>query len=115
MTVAPTLRHPIVLTAEEIASLPDDRLTDIGTGVHTRVLWESGDALVGVMRIDSEGKVDDHAHQQAFHDTWVVEGSCELLGRWLTAGSYAHVPAGIAHDTIAGPGGCTLLYLYRRS
>lgn len=115
MTVIRTLAEPVVLTADEISQLPDDHLADIGLGVHTRVLWERDDALVGVMRIDPGGQVDPHLHREAFHDTWVIEGTCEILDRQLTAGSYVHIPAGIDHATVAGPDGCTLLYLYRRN
>jgi glyoxylate utilization-related uncharacterized protein len=37
----------------------------------------------------------------------VVSGTCRVLGRRLQAGSYAYVPAGMAHSVQAGAWGCT--------
>ena len=36
-----------------------------------------------------------------------------MLGAELSTGSYAHIPAGVAHDFEAvGDEGCTVFYLY---
>jgi quercetin dioxygenase-like cupin family protein len=41
---------------------------------------------------------------------WVFSGEACIAGRWLAAGSAAHVPAGAAHPVTGGSGdGCTLL------
>ena len=106
--------EPIVLSDSDIDRLPTVRLPGIGLGVSQRVLWQEGADVVGVMRLRPSGRVDPHVHQHAAHDIWVHDGSCEVLGRYLRAGSFAHVPAGVTHDLVAGPGGCTVLYLYRR-
>ena len=41
------------------------------------------------------------------HEITVVSGTCQVLGRRLTPGSYAYVPAGMAHSVKAGAWGCT--------
>jgi hypothetical protein len=41
------------------------------------------------------------------HQISVVQGTCVVLGRRLTAGSYAYVPAGMPHSVKAGTWGCT--------
>ena len=112
---APTIAQPVVLTAEDIDILPTIALHAVGTGVSHRVLWETNDAVGGLMRIHAGGRVDPHIHEHATHDIWIVEGSCETLGRHLPAGSYVHVPPGVEHAIDAGTVGCTLLYLYRRT
>jgi hypothetical protein len=45
--------------------------------------------------------------QDSDHEITVVSGTCRLLGRQLHAGSYAYVPAGMAHSVKAGAWGCT--------
>jgi quercetin dioxygenase-like cupin family protein len=41
------------------------------------------------------------------HQITVVQGTCRVLGRQLHAGSYAYIPAGMAHSVKAGAWGCT--------
>ena len=41
------------------------------------------------------------------HEITVVSGTCRVLGRRLHAGSYAYIPAGMAHSVKAGAWGCT--------
>lgn len=112
---AKTMTEPIVLGSTEIERLPTVQLPDIGTGVSHRVLWEQDGAIGGLMRIRSGGSVASHAHSASYHDIWVTDGTCTVLGRHLGAGSYVHVPAGVEHAIVAGPTGCSFLYLYRRS
>jgi quercetin dioxygenase-like cupin family protein len=104
----------IVLTEEEIDHLPTTALRGIGSGVSHRVLWEQDNAVAGVMRLRPHGQVDPHVHRRAYHDIWMIDGECEILGRRVTAGSYVHVPAGVEHGIIASGVGCTLLYVYRQ-
>jgi quercetin dioxygenase-like cupin family protein len=41
------------------------------------------------------------------HEISVVSGTCRVLGRQLRAGSYAYIPAGMAHSVKTGTWGCT--------
>jgi quercetin dioxygenase-like cupin family protein len=111
----PTITEPVVVTAEDIDRLPTVALPAIGTGVSNRVLWETANAVGGLMRIRAHGLVDEHVHEEASHDIWIVEGSCDTVGQHLPAGSYVHIPPGVPHGIDAGSTGCTLLYLFRRS
>ena len=111
---APRVAEAIVLTEEDIDRLPTTVLAGIGQGVSHRVLWEQDNAVAGVMRLRRRGRVDPHVHRRAYHDIWMIDGDCEILGRRLGAGSYVHVPAGVEHGIQAGPIGCTLLYVYRQ-
>jgi hypothetical protein len=47
------------------------------------------------------------------HEITVVSGTCRVLGRRLQAGSYAYVPAGMAHSVKAGAWGCTFFSVAR--
>ena len=104
---------PTVLDGGAISALPWRVFHAIGVGVEHKVLWESGDSMAGVMRIAAGGQVDEHVHRLAHHHLWVTEGTVQLLGRSLGPGSYAHVPAGVAHRLVnGGDGPATFLYLY---
>lgn len=50
------------------------------------------------MRIRAGGRVEQHIHRRAHHHVWVVDGTVHLLGAALGPGSYAHIPAGVAHE-----------------
>jgi len=53
-------------------------------------------------------------HDGADHHIWVARGSALIGGRSLEAGSYVHVPPGVAHPILAtDPAGCLLLQVHR--
>ncbi|HEX4903319.1 MAG TPA: cupin domain-containing protein, partial [Acidimicrobiales bacterium] len=68
----------------------------------------------GVMHIDPGQRLGEHTHRRHHHHVWVVSGRTRVLGQELGAGSYAHIPSGVAHDFEAlGASGCTVFYLYQ--
>lgn len=107
----PTRTDQVVATAEQIASLPR-RPVDDDPGVHERVLWSSGVQISGVMEFAPGARIPEHTHDTHSHHVWITEGSLAVLGRTLTAGSYAHVPPGVPHEVVAGTDGCTLFYVF---
>jgi quercetin dioxygenase-like cupin family protein len=83
-------------------------------GVAQKILWRSGDVVVGLLRFLPGAVEPGHAHHAAHHHVWVVQGSARIAGRPLREGSYAYIPPGIVHQTEdVGPEGCTLFYTYR--
>jgi quercetin dioxygenase-like cupin family protein len=83
-------------------------------GVWQKILWRSGDVVVGLLRFAPGAASPGHAHHAAHHHIWVVEGSATVAGQPLTEGSYAYIPPGVVHQTAdVGPDGCVLLYTYR--
>ena len=112
MTVS-TAHDPVLLDARMIDAAEWEPLDAIGRGVSHKVLWRSGDSLSGVMRLEVGGHVEEHAHRQAHHHLWVLEGTVEVLGTPLSSGSYAHVPAGVVHSMVNhADRPSTFLYLY---
>ncbi len=107
----------VILDAEEMEARPWQPFDDSGR-VSYRPLWVEADSksYAGVLRIEPGAAVAAHAHQYAVHHVWVAEGGCSILGRRLTSGSYAFVPAGVEHGIDGvGPEGCSLFYLYLRA
>ncbi|KWW98149.1 cupin domain-containing protein [Carbonactinospora thermoautotrophica] len=82
--------------------------------VKHKALWQSGELVVGLLWLEPGASEPGHAHPDADHHVWVVEGTARIGGRLLTPGSYAYVPAGTDHEiTDVGAGGCTLFYTFR--
>lgn len=103
---------PVVLDAESIEQLPARRLPGM-KDTPSKLLWRSGDSVAGILCVPPDGTVTMHRHRYAHHHTWVVEGTCTILGRTLGPGSYVHVPPGVEHDVVAaGPDGATVFYLF---
>jgi quercetin dioxygenase-like cupin family protein len=97
-------------TVEQQAWQP---LAPVGRGVSHKVLWQSGDSIAGVMRLEVDGRVDEHVHRRAHHHLWVLEGMIEVLGQRLGPGSYVHIPAGVTHGMVnQGTGPAVFHYLY---
>lgn len=70
-------------------------------------------SYAGLMKLEPGARIPRHTHRFAVHHVWVDLGSCQIGDRTLGPGGYAYVPVGIEHGIDeAGPGGCTLLYLY---
>ncbi len=79
-----------------------------------KVLWQSGQMVVGLLRLDPGAGEPGHAHPDADHHVWVVQGTARIGGHLLASGSYVYVPAGTDHEiSEAGPEGCTLFYTFR--
>lgn len=107
-TAARTLQVPLA----DLLALP---WTDLHGLPHarTKVLWSSGQSLAGVLRLEPGASLGDHVHEHGEHHAYVLEGACRIDDRVLTAGSYAHVPAGVRHE-VSGeqPDGCQVFYLF---
>ena len=103
---------PILLDAHQIEQLSAKRLRGMES-TPSKLLWRSGDSVAGVMYVEPGQDLVLHRHRYANHHVWVVEGRCEILGRVLGPGSYAHIPPGVDHDIVAaGSDGATIFYLY---
>lgn len=102
------------MTAGEADSRPWLPLPD-APGVTYKALWRAGRSVAGLMRLAPGAGVAPHSHDHAHHHVWVVKGSCRVLGHEVTAGSYAHIPAGVEHGVSAGPAGCTFFYIYEQA
>ncbi len=88
---------PTVLSAEEIAIASTGPLGNI-EGVANTVLWTDGTSMTGVLTIEGGQRLGSHTHRAHLHHLWVLDGSAEIAGRVLHAGSYVHVPPGVEQD-----------------
>jgi quercetin dioxygenase-like cupin family protein len=103
----------ILLAADEVESLPWKQLGD-SPGVSHKVLWRSGDVVLGMFHLEPGAVNPSHVHQGAHHHFLVTAGRARIIDRELEAGSYAYIPPGVAHEVAAaGDDGCTLFYTYR--
>ena len=103
---------PVLLDAAAVADLPTKPLGEIA-GVSLRVLWSDAHVTAGVLTLEPGRRLGEHTHRHHHHHIWVLEGSARVMGRDLGAGSYAHIPVGVAHDVDAtSTDGCSLFYLY---
>ncbi len=103
----------IVQSAAEVEQLPWRPLGDT-PGVSHKVLWRSGDVVLGMIRLEPGAENPAHVHQGAHHHILITQGGATMLGRPLDAGSYVYVPPGTAHEVVdVGPQGCTFFYTYR--
>ena len=102
----------VLVPAQAMAAMAAVPLGTEDGAVH-RCTWSDGRSSAGVMHIDAGHHLGEHTHRRHHHHIWVVDGRTRVLGQELDAGSYAHIPAGIAHDFHAvGDHGCTVFYLY---
>jgi quercetin dioxygenase-like cupin family protein len=107
------LGHLILLASAEVQDLPWKPLGD-SAGVSHKVLWRSGDVVLGMFRLEPGAVEPEHVHQGAHHHFLVTQGTARIIDRELGAGSYAYIPPGVAHEVAAvGDEGCTLFYTYR--
>jgi quercetin dioxygenase-like cupin family protein len=107
------LGHLILLAAAEVEDLAWKPLGD-NAGVTHKVLWRSGDVVLGMFRLEPGAVNPAHVHQGAHHHFLVTSGTARIIDRELDAGSYAYIPPGVAHEVAAaGEDGCTLFYTYR--
>ncbi|MFL6139241.1 MAG: cupin domain-containing protein [Frankiaceae bacterium] len=104
---------PRVLAAADVDALAWEPLPGL-PGVAQKVLWRSGEIVIGLLRVEPGHERPAHVHASAHHHIWVVAGSCTMLGRPVGAGAYVHVPPGVRHEVAdVGPEGCTYFYTHR--
>lgn len=109
---AQTDPDPVIVPADRLDALDERPLGAHGGAVH-RCTWTDGRSSAGLMYIDAGRHLGEHTHRGHHHHVWVTSGRTRVLGQELGPGSYAHIPAGVAHDFEAvGDGGCTVFYLY---
>jgi quercetin dioxygenase-like cupin family protein len=97
----------------EIDALRWQPLDRTGNGnVQQKVLWRHGSAVAGLLRLEPAAVQRRHTHKAAQHHVWVLDGQAWVADVPVGPGSYVHVPAGVPHATAAGPGGCTMFYLF---
>lgn len=107
------LGHLILLTAAGVDDLAWKPLGDT-PGVSHKVLWRSGDVVLGMFRLEPGAVNPAHVHQGAHHHFFVTEGTARIVEKELDAGSYAYIPPGVAHEVAAvGDAPATLFYTYR--
>lgn len=103
----------LVATADEVASMEWETQTEL-PGVLHKVLWQSGDVEVGLMRIEPGAVNPEHTHHAAHHHILVLEGECTMVGKHVGPGSYVYVPPMVPHGvTDVEADGCTFFYTYR--
>lgn len=102
----------LVRTAAEIESVPWEPLGV--AGVAHKVLWQSGDIVIGLIRVDAAATKPEHVHHRAHHHIWITRGSADMVGRTVAEGSYVYIPPGVPHavDNV-GPDGVDFFYTYR--
>jgi mannose-6-phosphate isomerase-like protein (cupin superfamily) len=105
------LGRVLIATAQDIESMP---WTTPMPGVHQKVLWQSGDTSLGLMKVDAGHENPEHVHHAAHHHILVLEGESTMLGKRVGPGAYVYIPPTVAHAvTDVGPQGCTFFYTYR--
>jgi len=107
-----TMAGALVLDPAAIEQLPWRRMHG-HREVFTRLLWQQGESLAGIIRLEPGEELPSHAHSHAEHHAWVLAGTGRMLDVALGPGSYVHVPAGLEHAvTDVGQDGLTMLYLF---
>lgn len=107
------LGHLILLEAAQVQDLPWKPLGDT-PGVSHKVLWRSGDVVLGMIRLEPGAVEPSHVHQGAHHHFLVTRGTARIIDRELDAGSYAYIPPGVAHEVATvGDQECQIFYTYR--
>ncbi len=105
------LGRVIVATAADVRDLP---WRSQQPGVDYKVLWQSGDTTLGLMRVAHGATNPEHTHHAAHHHILVLDGECDMLGRRVGPGSYVYIPPSVPHAvTHTSEGGCTFFYTYR--
>jgi quercetin dioxygenase-like cupin family protein len=83
-------------------------------GVEHKVLWQSGDTSLGLMRVAPGAENPEHSHHAAHHHIYVLSGEATMLGRRVGPGAYVYIPPSVAHAvTDVSDEGCTFFYTYR--
>lgn len=90
------LGHLILLAGADVEAMPWEPLRGL-VGVRHKVLWQSGDTVIGFIRVDSGAVKPEHTHHGAHHHILITQGSATMLGRPFTAGAYLYIPPGTPH------------------
>ena len=81
-------------------------------GVSVKVISRDADIVAALIAYRPQASTPGRPHP-ADQYIWVVSGEVCIAGRWLDAGSGAHIPAGVAHPAFAGSrNGCLILQLH---
>ena len=84
------------------------------SGAYQKVLWQLGGFTEALIRFAPGACTEGRPLLAAHEHIWVLSGAATIAGRRLGAGSYLHVPPGVAHRVEAvGAEGCTLLQMHR--
>jgi mannose-6-phosphate isomerase-like protein (cupin superfamily) len=103
----------IARSGQDIEAMPWEEIPTLA-GVYQKILWQSGDVTLGLMRVDEGRENPEHVHHAAHHHILVLDGECTMVGKRLGPGSYVYIPPTVAHAvTDVGVGGCTFFYTYR--
>jgi quercetin dioxygenase-like cupin family protein len=82
--------------------------TEIAPGLRARLLM-TGRRELSVVDSEPHATLGEHEHA-GVEELYVIRGSCEVQGRWMSAGDYHRAMPGSHHDvTRAGPEGCVLV------
>lgn len=101
-----------VVARPDIDGRPWEPLRGIA-GVEHKVLWRSGQMIVGLVRLAPGAEEPGHRHHDADHHMYVLEGAARIAGQFVSSGGFCYVPAGVPHSTTdVGPDGCTFFYTY---
>ena len=102
-----------VLDSAAVEAIEWEPLDDL-PGVMHKVLWRSGDIVLGLIHLEPGASEPGPPHLAAQHHFYVVQGRCTIAGRPLTEGSYAYIPPETHHPTTdVGPDGATVFFTYR--
>jgi uncharacterized RmlC-like cupin family protein len=108
-TADPTL---LAINASDVDQLAWVPVTGCA-GVRAKELWRRGDFVDTLIDYAPGASTPGLHHVGADHHIWLVAGAATVAGQRLTAGSYVHVPPGVAHPIEAAEAGCTLLQVHR--
>lgn len=102
----------LVHTAAEVDAMPWEPIG--APGVAHKVLWQSGDVVIGLIRVEAGASKPEHVHHGAHHHIWITAGSADMVGQSVSQGAYVYIPPGVPHavDSV-GPDGVEFFYTYR--
>lgn len=103
----------LVTTADDVAAMEWQNQPGL-PGVQHKVLWQSGDVTVGLMKVEAGAVNPEHTHHAAHHHILMLDGECSMVGRHVGPGAYVYIPPMVPHAvTDVGADGCTFFYTYR--
>jgi quercetin dioxygenase-like cupin family protein len=104
-----TISVPLVLSPSDIDRRPWLPVPGC-SGVRAKELSQSSDCTHALITIEPGASTPGQPHPSACHHIWVLAGHARIAGRTVMAGSFAYIPAGVAHPITAdGVVPCVLL------